>query len=149
MCRNGWKFFCHYFCFYDFAISNFQDPNKGPGRGNLETENNFIEIPNLHPYSFYDLEVKANVRPRIPRPESKKIVGETLQGVPDVKPNDGPINTKLRDTELTFYWRPPNNSSCENFNGKLDGYRVILKGIDTWNIGRFVKLKISKGFDLF
>merc|ERR1712226_321222 len=112
--------------------------NKGPGRGNLETEKNYIEISNLHPYSFYNFEVKANVRPRIPNkiPESKEKLAETLQGVPDVKPNDGSINTKIRDTELTFYWRPPNqNQNCENFNGKLDGYHVILKGIDPWNIG--------------
>ena len=52
-----------------------------------------------------------------------------------MKPNDGPINTKIRETELTFYWRPPNLSSCENFNGELDGYHVILKGIDLWNKG--------------
>ena len=74
-------------------------------------------------------------------PENKEILAETLQGVPDVKPSDGSINTKLRDTELTFYWRPPNPSNCENFNGKLDGYHVILKGIDPWNIGRFVKIQ--------
>ena len=58
-----------------------------------------------------------------------------------MKPNDGPINTKIRETELTFYWRPPNLSSCENFNGELDGYHVILKGIDPWNKGRFIKIK--------
>ena len=52
-----------------------------------------------------------------------------------MKPNDGPINTKIRETELTFYWRPPNLSSCEHFNGELDGYHVILKGIDHWNKG--------------
>ena len=60
-----------------------------------------------------------------------------------MKPNDGPINTKIRETELTFYWRPPNLSSCENFNGELDGYHVILKGIDHWNKGTCLsKLKI-------
>ena len=58
--------------------------------------------------------------------------------MPDVKPNDGPINTKIRETELTFYWRPPNLSSCENFNGELDGYHVILKGIDHWNKGTYI-----------
>ena len=124
-------------------LYTFQDPNRGPGRGDLQTVNNHIEIPNLHPYSFYNFEVKANVRPRIPNkiPESKETIAETLQGVPDVKPNDGPINTKIRETELTFYWRPPNLSSCENFNGELDGYHVILKGIDPWNKGRFIKIK--------
>ena len=117
----------------------FQDTGRGAGRGNLEVEDvTQVEIPNLHPYSLYNLSVKALPDYKIPKgfqiPEEKKILGETLQGVPNVRPVQSSINTRLESTSLKFYWAPAPVSKCEHFNAFLDGYRFVLKGIDSWNV---------------
>ena len=119
-------------------LSQFQDNTRGgAGKGHLEVNNQFeVNIPNLHPFSIYKIEVKA-----LPNtdehyiPEELNVIGETAPGIPNVSPlaSSSRIPTGVKEDYLKFYWGAPQDSKCEHFNAKLDGYHVILKGLSAWN----------------
>ena len=107
----------------------------GPGRGNYETTEPVVVFERLHPYSHYKLTVKA--LPPVSsqrRPEEQSKIGETLQDVPGVLPEESSIPMKIRPTGLTFYWQDPPPSKCRDFNGELDGVHFVLRGTEKWNL---------------
>ena len=94
-----------------------------------------VEIPErLHPYSKYKLSVKAlpnySTTKRRPEPD-KELDAETSQGVPNVAPSTSISISEPRtnNDSLKFNWNGPEQSKCELFNAKLDGYHYELKGI--------------------
>lgn len=99
-----------------------------------------VTIDNLHPFSSYDLSVKAlpdyKIQPttKFLIPEEKEIRAATSQGVPNVRPTSSNIPSRVDSTSLTFYWNPALPSQCEFFNADLDGYFYVLKGIEPWNV---------------
>ena len=68
------------------------------------------------------------------QPEEEFKIGETLQDVPDVLPEQSSIPTKVTSTALTFYWHEPSPSKCQDFNGVLDGVNFVLRGTEKWNL---------------
>ena len=116
--------------------SGHQDEKRGgPGRGNYETTEPVVVFEQLHPFSAYRLTVKA--LPPVTsqrRVEEVSKIGETLQDVPDVHPEASAIPTRVTSTGLTFYWREPPPSKCQDFNGELDGVNFVLRGTEKWNL---------------
>ena len=116
--------------------SGHQDERRGgPGRGNYETTETVVVFEQLHPYSAYRLTVKALPPVSSQRqPEEVFKIGETLQDVPDVLPEQSSIPTKVTSTGLAFYWHAPSPSKCQDFNGVLDGVNFVLRGTEKWNL---------------
>ena len=162
----NWKYECHkiddinvsnvkfklYYNHDDFLSCSDKsiDSIPGPGRGVFEIKDEYgRNITGLHPYSIYRLSVKAlpimvdGSTPRGP-PEELELEAETLSGIPEVRPLESGISTKIRETSLRFYWRAPPPSECSYFFGLLDGYEYILKGIDRWNVNAKLKGETHK-----
>ena len=108
----------------------------------VDNKNEFT-INHLHSYSNYDFEIKAiptnsNGRKRNRgnrlRPDEKSIFISTIEGIPNIAPRESTfVKPSVNADRITFFWRPPVDRSCKTFNGELDGYKYVLKGMDQWS----------------
>ena len=90
-------------------------------------------IWNLHPYSNYEVTIKATAKDRTSI-KPLKIPVETKMARPELqaRPMNSSSNIKTKST-IFFYWGDPED--CEKQHGRRDRYEVMLKGIDPWDSG--------------
>ena len=90
-------------------------------------------IRNLHPYSIYEVTIKATSKDRSTIKPINETV-ETRMTTPDTQAKPSNISRGAQKTIVFFYWEDPGN--CERQNGQRDRYEVVLEGIDPWDIGK-------------
>ena len=162
----GWNYNCKaehevsYKVYYEHkkwmaCPQNVLDSDRGPGRGNFETDEEVLVLRNLHPYSLYELEIKALAKAKstgksVSPPEEELVIGETLTAVPSIAPSESVIPTpRATSTTLQFNWRDPPPGECRFFNGQLDGTRFVLKGTSVWNQDVRIEGKTNRRMETF
>jgi len=141
-----------------------KDTSAGAGRGNTHIENtDEITIQNLNPFSVYKITVKAQpeykpeFKPECRNkgsrrrciPEEQEYIGETLEGIPNVRPVSSSIPSRVQAKSLKLYWNEPMQSQCEHFNAQLDGFFYILKGIEPWNVRHRIEESTTSNSETF
>jgi len=89
-------------------------------------------VRNLHPYSKYQVMIKATAKDRTII-QSVTVPVETGMAKPEtqVRPNN---ISRSQKTTIFFYWVDP--GECEKQHGQRDRYEVMLEGIDSWDLGK-------------
>ena len=89
-------------------------------------------IWNLHPYSIYQVTIKATAKDRSSiKPITVSVQTGMARPETQARPNNISSSTK---TTILFYWVDPEN--CEKQHGQRDRYEVMLEGVDPWDLGR-------------
>ena len=89
-------------------------------------------IWNLHPYSIYQVTIKATAKDRSSiKPITLSVQTGMARPETQARPNNISSSTK---TTILFYWVDPEN--CEKQHGQRDRYEVMLEGVDPWDLGR-------------
>jgi len=89
-------------------------------------------VRNLHPYSIYQVTIKATAKDRSTI-KSVTLAVETGMAKPEAQARPNNISSSQK-TIIRFYWDDPED--CEKQHGHRDRYEVMLEGVDPWDLGK-------------
>ena len=89
-------------------------------------------VRNLHPYSIYQVTIKATAKDRSTI-KSVTMAVETGMAKPEAQARPNNISSSQK-TIIRFYWDDPED--CEKQHGHRDRYEVMLEGVDPWDLGK-------------
>ena len=95
---------------------------------NITSRADSIILENLHHYSSYEL----TICPLLDCTNITRIRFETKESVPRVLAEKSSLNYDYKDTEtsLTFNWRPPPQSACDQLGARAQFYHFQLVNLD-------------------
>ena len=108
-----------------------KDISRPSGIGTVEVEDTRVIMHNLHAYSEYEFEVVA-VPTNSDKPEILKVIGETEEGVQEVKALRK-SSDDYYSSKAVFHWNMPSVSKCVLYNSDLGGWVYKVEGLDEWN----------------